>query len=400
MGRGRRCGVPQNQCVLPDHDWHQGVNTYKFEVQYAPVDDFRVRAGYQRAIRAPNIVELFTPQSFGTISAPSIDPCAPTRDPVTGVLTPATATLAQCQHTGVTAAQYGNGGTTNSIPQCTALQCAQLMGGNIALKPEKSDSITIGVNITPRALPNLSASIDYYRIKLTDTVGTISATIILQNCLATGDPTYCQLISRTAAGSIAGSSVTTGGYITQTSLNVGAAKVEGIDVQTSYKAPVGERFGTLVFNLSGSALLKNKTTPIPGAPTYDCAGLYGPTCLTVNPRWRHNLRMTWVSPWDVQVSAYWRYIGQVSLDSNSSDPSLSNGNVDAFDATMKAQNYFDLSAAWRPTKVLELRAGVNNLFDRDPPVVSANVVTSGAANSIPVYDQLGRQLFIAFTAKY
>jgi hypothetical protein len=45
-------------------------------------------------------------------------------------------------------------------------------------------------------------------------------------------------------------------------------------------------------------------------------------------------------------------------------------------------------------------AGVNNVLDKDPPVVSANVVASGAANSFPTYDQLGRQLYLAFTAKF
>jgi iron complex outermembrane receptor protein len=382
-----------------DYQLAGGVNTYKFEVQYAPTSDIRLRGGYQRAIRAPNIIELFTPPGFGLIGSPSVDPCAPTRDPNTGVLTRATATLVQCQRTGVTAAEYGNGGTTDRIPQCVALQCGQLTGGNADLKPEQADSITLGMTLTPAELPNFTGSIDYYRIKLSNTVGALSAPLLLQQCLATGDPASCSQIVRTSAGSLSGSSVATGGYIVQLNNNVGGAKVEGVDVQALYKLPLGERAGSLLFNFSGTALLKNTTTQ-PGLPTYDCAGLYGPKCLTVNPKWRHNLRLNWLTPWDVELTALWRYIGKVSLDTNSAEPTLSNGSFDAFDARLAAQSYLDLSASWSLGGNWELRAGANNVFDLDPPVVSANVAASGAANSFPTYDQLGRQLFVAFTMKF
>ena len=129
-------------------------------------------------------------------------------------------------------------------------------------------------------------------------------------------------------------------------------------------------------------------------------GLYGPTCLNVNPKWRHNLRTTWVTPWNVDLSAQWRYIGSVKLDSNTSAPSLTNGRFDAFDARMPAVSYLDLSGSWTVVNGFEIRAGINNLTDKDPPIVSSNVAAGGAANSFPTYDQLGRQLFVAFTAKF
>ena len=383
-----------------DYSTAGGVNTFKFEVQYAPIDDVRFRYTYQRAIRAANVIELFTPQNFGQISAPGVDPCAPTRDPSTGALIPATSSLADCVKTGVTAAEYGNGGTTNTIKQCVANQCAQIQGGNPQLKPEQSDSISVGMNFTPTFLPNFNASLDFFRIKLKDEVGVISAPIILQNCLATGDPTYCSLIVRTSQGGLSGSSVATGGYIVQTNLNVGAVRVEGVDLQTNYKLPLGDRFGSLMFSLSGSYLIEFSTQTLPGAAFYDCSGLYGQTCLTVNPKWRHNLRTSWQTPWDIEITALWRYIGRVSLDTNSQDPLLNNGVNDLYDAHISAQNYIDLSAAWNVVKGLQLRAGVNNLFDRDPPINASSVVSSGAANSYPTYDQLGRQLFVAFTAKF
>jgi hypothetical protein len=110
------------------------VNTRKFELQYAPTDDFRFRGSYQHAIRAPSIIELFNPQVLGQIQFNN-DPCAPTINKQ-GVLVPATATLAQCQNSGVSAAQYGNGGTTNTVPQLAANQVTQLAGGNENLEAE------------------------------------------------------------------------------------------------------------------------------------------------------------------------------------------------------------------------------------------------------------------------
>src|SRR6202022_2985479 len=141
---------------------------------------------------------------------------------------------------------------------------AQIQGGNPQLKPEQSDSISVGMNFTPTFLPNFNASLDYWRIKLKDEVGVISAPIILSNCLATGDPVYCSLIVRTSQGSISGSSVAPGGYIGQTNLNAGAVRVEGVDLQTNYKLPLGDRFGSLMFALSGSYLIEFSTQALPG----------------------------------------------------------------------------------------------------------------------------------------
>src|SRR5260370_36323518 len=105
--------------------------------------------------------------------------------------------------------------------------------------------------------------------------------------------------------------------------------------------------------------------------------------------------MTWNTPWDVELTAFWRFIGKVSLDGNTSDSTLSSGSYDAFDARMPNISYLDLSASWKVLHNLEIRAGINNVFDKDPPIVSSNVDASGAANSFPTYDQLGRELFVA-----
>jgi len=50
--------------------------------------------------------------------------------------------------------------------------------------------------------------------------------------------------------------------------------------------------------------------------------------------------------------------------------------------------------------VLQIRAGANNILDKDPPLINTNIVSGGAANTYSIYDMFGRQLFVAFTAKF
>jgi iron complex outermembrane recepter protein len=365
------------------------TNTYKFEVQYAPIADYRFRASYDRAIRAPSVAEAFTPPIVGQ-AAIGNDPCAP----------PITFTQLQCERTGVTAAQYLSG----SIPQGTADQLSQQTSGNAELKPETADTYTIGMNFTPSQIAHFTGSIDYYHIQVKDEIGVIPYLVILSDCANTGNPTYCsQIVRSPSTGSLTGNSIESGGYVIQKNYNLGTAVNSGIDVQLNYHHDLPTGYGGLSFALNGSYLLHDETQPLPGAHTYDCAGLFGETCQTVNPRWHHLFRMTWNTPWDFETSLTWRYIGSVSQDNNSGDPTLhfaTWGAYDYFNATIPAYNYLDLEATWNVNKILQIRAGANNVLDKDPPVVDSFIVAGGAANTYSTYDMFGRQLFLAFTAKF
>jgi outer membrane receptor protein involved in Fe transport len=175
--------------------------------------------------------------------------------------------------------------------------------------------------------------------------------------------------------------------------------------------------GALSFNLQGTLLNKYIDQPYTGGTTYDCAGLFGPICGTsgglaspVFPKWRHKLRVTWSTPWDIDVSLAWRYISAVTYegnqDPNGPNASLSNGFYDYADARIGAYNYFDLAAAWAVRPGINLRAGITNLFDKTPPVVDSNNLgvsapPFGNGNTFPqVYDALGRVMFVGATLKY
>jgi iron complex outermembrane recepter protein len=402
----------------------QGVtNTYKFEVQYAPLKDGRMRFSFDRAVRAPNLIELFNAPSIGQETSVGIDPCAPVFNGAAGY-TPASASLEECAHSGVSAAQYGNGATvtgkgpyTGTIQQCVAGQCAQVIEGNSELRPEVATTWSLGFTITPEALPNFSASIDYYHIHLEGVVGAVPYGILLDGCLSSGNPFYCSQVVRNETGSITGSTVAGGGYVLQKDFNLGTSLVSGVDLIVNYRWEIPRNLGHLEVSLNGAYLDHSTTTPYQGSPSFDCAGLFGATCATglsgnVNPTWRHNMRFTWQTPWDADLSLNWRFIGPTSFDNNSTNPLLAGveeaGCVagapcyDPYNARIPGYSYIDLSALWHVNQHLELRAGCNNLLDKDPPVIPSADISgdAGPANSFNTYDTLGRDIYVAFTAKF
>ncbi len=384
-------------------DYSTGIqaDTYKVGLQWAPTDDVRFRASYQRALRAPNLLELYTPRSVTNTSQLSVDPCSPDTDG-----TPATATLEQCIRSGVTAAQYGNGGTTNTIVQCPSGQCAVLNGGNPDLEAETAKTFSVGFTVTPRFLPGFIGSIDYYDIDLTNTISAIPLEVTLQKCMDTGDAEFCSLVNRAPNGTLFGTSVAGGGYIDGTSVNVGANHYSGVDVQATYNIPFEnfglEEYGSVSLNFAGSYTINATTIPVPGDPEYDCAGLFGPSCQTILPEWRHTARLNWATPWDVTASLAWRYIGSVTNEADSGEPTISSGGgaPNKFNHTLPSRSYIDLSGVWNVNDMFKVRAGINNVFDQDPPLVSSNIVGTGLPNTYPTYDLLGRRMFIGFTANF
>jgi outer membrane receptor protein involved in Fe transport len=381
------------------------ANTYRFDLQFAPTADTRLRASFDRVVRAPNLIELYTPLSYDTSGAIDFDPCAPTDRGKTH----AAASLAQCKHTGVTAAQYGDGigpayGGTSTLPQCPA-GCGIAPGGNPALVPETADTYSVGLTLTPQALPLFTASIDYFRIRLKGQIGSVPEAVTLGGCLASGDPTLCSQIVRTPAGGLSGIDVAGGGYIRVNSVNTGSASVSGIDLQGNYRHPIG-RWGAVSAGLNGSWLQHNIATPYVTSPSYDCAGLFGNTCLngSVNPSWRHLLRVTWETPWKLQLSGQWRFIGHTGFDNNSSQPPLQNaesGFYNPYLTRIPNYSYLDLSAIWPVTRNVQLRLTVNNALDKDPPFLPVEVSFKAInLNGFPTYDILGRNILLAVGAAF
>ena len=126
-------------------------------------------------------------------------------------------------------------------------------------------------------------------------------------------------------------------------------------------------------------------------------------CQTITPKWRHNLRVGWDTPWNVELSLNWRFIDGTDLDNNDSDPDLQfqgSGAYDEFNAHLPSVSYFDLSALWSFGTGTTMRLGINNILGKNPPLISTEVSGTGGANTYPTYDTLGRQAFVGFTQKF
>jgi outer membrane receptor protein involved in Fe transport len=376
------------------------VTSYKYGAEWQPIDDVRFRASYQRAVRAPNVLEAFAPAAVGLFSGN--DPCA-------------NSTAGQC----ATVPNAGNA----SVLTCPASQCNAQLGGNPNLKPETSNTRSFGVVFTPTFFDGFTATVDYFDILVDDYISPISPTTILSGCYG---PTanaaqvafYCPFVHRSGSGTIIGA-----GYVQSLARNLPFLSTKGIDFEANYNADLDDwgvtGAGSLSFNFLGTLLgsWRDSPSPVSEPKSYNCAGLFGTTCGNPYPRWKHKLRVTWTSPWDFELSLDWRHIGSTKYDENSSNPLLAgtstptacpNGQVlvDCVNSKIPAYDYFDLSGNWQVREGVELRAGMNNIFDKEPPILASSSTTAtpipfGADNTFPgTYDPLGRNIFVGVTIKY
>lgn len=370
-----------------DYSTGFSTDTYKFGLDWQPVEQLRLRGSYNRAVRAPNVGELFSSQSVALDG--STDPCAGP--------TPAFS-LQQCALTGVTPAQYGN------IVENPAAQYNGLLGGNPNLAVESADTYTFGIVWRPQ-FADLSVAIDYFNIKIEDTISSTAggnADTYINQCLTTGNPRFCSLIVRDQTGSLW---LTPNGYIIDTSLNLGTLQTKGIDIQANYALRLGEH--GLKFSLVGTYLDTLTNEPVPGTGSYDCVGYYGNTCGTANPDWRHALRTTWETPWaGLNLSLNWRHFASVKSERTSSNPQLS-GAFSPADAELGSRNYLDLAAGITFAEKYSVQLAVNNLLDKDPPIVGSGAARGNCptgpcnGNTFPVtYDALGRQITLSLRADF
>jgi outer membrane receptor protein involved in Fe transport len=366
-----------------NYSTNQTTNSYGIGADWAPVKEVKFRGSYQQAVRAANIIELFTAQGYNLFNGG--DPCGV--DP--------SATLAQCLRTGLKPEQYGSAALTSPAGQYNYLQ-----GGNPDLKPETAKTYTLGAVFQP--MPNLSATVDYWNIDVADVIGLVPAQGAINDCIASG--INCNLIFRGPNGNLW---LPNGGYVLGTNLNLGSKKTSGVDVTLNYMQPIKD-YGSIGINFAGTWVDEFIVQPLPGGASYDCAGLFGPTCGVPVPAWRHRFQALWNTPWNVTAALTWRYVDSVDLDFTSSNPQLT-GTYAPPDARIGSQNYFDLALQWNVNKNFTVRGGVNNIADRDPPVVSSTAgafpsisgPALGSGNTYPQgYDTLGRNFFLNVTAKF
>jgi outer membrane receptor protein involved in Fe transport len=265
-----------------------------------------------------------------------------------------------------------------------------LGGGNLELNPETADTKTFGFVVAPESVPGFTFSADYFDINVDGYIGSVDASIVINQCISGGIEFFCELFHRDpTTGVLFGNE----GYIVATSQNTGHLATKGVDFSATYRLGFGD-WGNIDFDFVGTRLESREVEQLPGLGTYDCKGLFGPTCGQPSPSWRHNLRATWSATSAVAVSLNWRHFGSTALSSNTGNPFLEGDPVE-INNTIRAYNYIDLFGSWTLGERIELRAGVNNLFDKSPPAIAAGLLSAfGNGNTYPgVYDPMGRLLF-------
>jgi iron complex outermembrane receptor protein len=366
-----------------------GTDTYGLQLTRKPVEDVTVRGQIQRSVRAPNVIELFTGKTTGLPELSSagetpdgndiFDPCS-TSTPL--------ATLDACSRTGVTAAQFG------SIPDIVSAQAGGIFGGNTELTPETSDTVTFGVVYASSEIKGFSASIDYFDISIDDAiVAGIGAQNIIDNCLESGDPLFCGLVNRDAAGSLnSGNSLDDAIGFTLTNLNAASLGTTGFDFQVNYNLSL-EDLGTFSAQYASTFVLSNEFTSFKGSETISREGKFVGQAGLPRAEYRHRFLLTWETPAEGLVANLtWRHFGEVENE----------GNPDSvIEGSLPATNYFDLSANYMVYEGVTMKAGVSNLFEENFPIsVSSGPAINGNNNTFPgVYDT-GRQFFFGLGVRF
>jgi outer membrane receptor protein involved in Fe transport len=380
--------------------------TYKFAGSWEPVDSLKLRGNYARAVRSPNISELYTPFTTGLTNL-ATDPCA------------GTAPTTNANLRAICIAQGAPAGAIGSIENPTAAQANLTQGGSVNLKPEKATTWTIGAVYQPTYAPGLALSVDYYNIKVTDVIGAGLPGDYIKACFgnvtaaSAADPA-CTVIRRDpATGGLDGDPATTGGLYAPIT-NQGKLQTRGLDVILNYS----RRFGDVKWAMSANAnfTFSSKYQATPVSVDRECVGYYSVNCSftgSLQARRQISVRNT-LSSGGVDVSLLWRHISrfkQEPLDVIDTGPAF-NGTIPADSGALSGKrvnfgripiyNIFDLSTRFNVEK-MTFTFTVQNLFDKAAPVVGNTIGSTSynSGNTYPsTYDSLGRRFAVGANLKF
>ena len=402
--------------------------TWKAGGSWEPGAGVKFRGNYSRAVRAPNIGELFTPTST-VLTNLGIDPCA-------GSAPTNNANLAA-----ICIAQGAPAGTIGIITNPTAAQANITAGGNLNLQPEKADTWTLGVVFQPDFLPRFNLSLDYYNIKINDVLGTPLPDDIISACFdnitaaSASDPACTSIRRNPITGGLDGDPATTPGLFGLTN-NLGRLYTDGFDLLMNYNTDVG--FANLAWSFVGNWTRHSKfNANVASADSLnrECVGYYSVNCSftgSIQPEFQFSNRFT-LGFDTVDLSLLWRWQDSVSFepaqlaaDRAAADAANRDGDgvllpiddqgcpdfdgadpgacvVDPQFRKIKAQHYFDLTARFNVSENLVFTATVQNLLDNKPPIVGNSIgsTTYNSGNTFPsTYDALGRRYAVSAKLKF
>lgn len=380
--------------------------TYKIAGSWEPVASLKIRGGYNRATRSPNINELFSPPNT-VLDNSDNDFCQ-------GDLPLQNANLRA-----VCLAQGAPVSTIGSIQPPSAGQVNVTTSGNRNLDVEKADTYTAGVVFQPVFAPGLTISADYYNIKVKSAISQPTVGDVFAACFgsATPDPDVavdpgaaaatspaCTSIRRNpVTGGIDGDTATTFG-LPQPFSNSGTIQSSGVDLIANYRRDFGPVGLNLSFAGNWTDESKFQATPVSTnfsgqvAPR-ECVGLYSVNCsLNGSPLPEFSFQQRTTLTLDgTSVSLLWRFIDDLRVEGGSAagfQPQFS---------SIDEKHYFDLSIRQEVTDDINFVFSAFNLTDKQPPIVGSSIGSTAynSGNTYPsTYDPLGRRYAIGANLRF
>ncbi|QJR81915.1 TonB-dependent receptor [Alteromonas pelagimontana] len=353
------------------YDTVGSTDSWKLGLAWRPVDELLVRVMKQKATRAPNVGELYAPLVTALDNA-DMDPCSSAN---AANIDATLRTL--CLSTGMSESQVG------AVDDIVSGQINVLSGSNPDALPneETANTLTAGIVWSPEfeGLERTQLSLDYYDIDVDGYIGENSPQEILDGCYVLGNADQCAQINRIGGGlTISGSGVEA--YTT----NLSWLRTRGLEMSFNVGLDL-DGAGTLDFSGNVNHYLKVEQLSSSVSEVIDCNGYFGGNC-DPQHQTRGTLRTTWNYE-DYSVSLLWSY--QSSIEREVSQQ------ADTFAPFRKIESYsyFDLFTSYHLNDFTRLSFGVDNLFDKEPPVVGGEAASTSynSGNTFPAYyDVLGR----------
>ena len=360
----------------------------KFGFRWKPVDDLMLRGNYSEGFRAPSISNLYAGDgdSYETYA----DPCA------TQIGNPTVAQRCAAQGVPTGFVQPGAGaGSKQTLEPWT-------WASNPNLMPETSTSKTLGLVYSPTWIPGLNVSLDWWQIEVENAITRPDSQFIMDKCYAGSDAeaaVYCGLITRDPNYPDQAYYVTN---VRQQLMNLSSYTVEGWDLSATYRTEETAA-GRFTVNFDGTYLSKWERAATADSDPELLQGQY----LNQDPYWRirANLYLGWEKG-DFGVTWGMRYKSSMKETCDFGDVDMNQtycSDPDRFTAAgpsprnhMASTVYHDLQVRYSTPWNGSIALGVNNAFDKNPPVsysVSYNMFD-------PQYDLPGRFMYMQYKQKF
>jgi outer membrane receptor protein involved in Fe transport len=347
----------------------------EFKIEYRPIKDVLVRGTWAQVFRVPTINDLY---------AAPVNTSVTFNDPCTGLTSAALAATPNlalaCK--GV----VPNSGFKEPNGQITGLNL-----GNPGLKPESGTVKTVGLVYDPSWLSGFSIDIDYWEYHLNNLITQLDSNYSIGQCIATGSPTFCNLVTRLTTGQPGQVLV-----FNNPTFNLGSLKTDGVDLGIKY-AIHNTPAGNFQFSADITDTMSYLNVPAPGAAPQQIVGTYSKQFGNY-ARFRGLATVGWAG-WGAEGLLTARYIHHVQVN----NPSVKGLEADLTTPFPPLQIgsviYWDLSAGYNFVTKTKVMVTVQNIADKQPPIFYQNNVTN-ANTDVYTYDTIGRRWLVSFLQKF